>query len=460
MKTGYLTLIFALACAACTPRFYPPKVDVPDGYLYGEGFPRDTAALASDWWRLFGDTVLDNLVQRALENNRDVAVAASRVEEARQNLGVVRAQFLPQVGIGVTAEGEYTPQTKIVQTYAVEPSLSWEIALFGQLRNAKRAARAQIASSEWALRGVRLSLAAEVATTYFTLLEYERDLAIARRSCTLRRESAALIDSMFRYGMSDGVALEQARSLVYTAEADIPQYCRAVEQTWLSMGILLGETPSRARLSGAGLRLLTDYRPADIPVGLPSELLKRRPDIRQAHFNMLQAAAQAGQARSARFPSISLTAKGGVISSSIKGLTAANPWAWDALGSVAEPIFGFGKLRNAERAAMAAYTQSAKTYEQTVLTAFADVEKALVAIATYRSQTERTGELVLSNDRIATMTRALYRSGLSDYLDVIDAERSLYQSQMSHVNLVVQQYINYVTLCKALGGGWVAAVQN
>lgn len=460
MKTGYLTVIFALACAACTPRFYPPKVDVPDGYLYGEGFPRDTAALASDWWRLFGDTVLDNLVQRALENNRDVAVAASRVEEARQNLGVVRAQFLPQVGIGVTAEGEYTPQTKIVQTYAVEPSLSWEIALFGQLRNAKRAARAQIASSEWALRGVRLSLAAEVATTYFTLLEYERDLAIARRSCTLRRESAALIDSMFRYGMSDGVALEQARSLVYTAEADIPQYCRAVEQTWLSMGILLGETPSRARLSGAGLRLLTDYRPADIPVGLPSELLKRRPDIRQAHFNMLQAAAQAGQARSARFPSISLTAKGGVASSSIKGLTAANPWAWDALGSVAEPIFGFGKLRNAERAAMAAYTQSAKTYEQTVLTAFADVEKALVAIATYRSQTERTGELVLSNDRIATMTRALYRSGLSDYLDVIDAERSLYQSQMSHVNLVVQQYINYVTLCKALGGGWVAAVQN
>ena len=460
MKTGYLTVIFALACAACTPRFYPPKVDVPDGYLYGEGFPRDTAALASDWWRLFGDTVLGNLVQRALENNRDVAVAASRVEEARQNLGVVRAQFLPQVGIGVTAEGEYTPQTKIVQTYAVEPSLSWEIALFGQLRNAKRAAKAEIAASEWALAGVRLSLAAEVATTYFTLLEYERDLAIARRSCTLRRESAALIDSMFRYGMSDGVALEQARSLVYTAEADIPQYCRAVEQTWLSMGILLGETPSRARLSGAGLRLLTDYRPADIPVGLPSELLKRRPDIRQAHFNMLQAAAQAGQARSARFPSISLTAKGGVVSSSIKGLTAANPWAWDALGSVAEPIFGFGKLRNAERAAMAAYTQSAKTYEQTVLTAFADVEKALVAIATYRSQTERTGELVLSNDRIATMTRALYRSGLSDYLDVIDAERSLYQSQMSHVNLVVQQYINYVTLCKALGGGWVAAVQN
>ena len=447
MKTGYLTVIFALACAACTPRFYPPKVDVPDDYLYGEGFPRDTAALASDWWR---DMVLVNLAQRALENNRDVAVAASRVEEARQNLGVVRAQFLPQVGIGVTAEGEYTPQTKIVQTYAVEPSLSWEIALFGQLRNAKRAARAQIASSEWALRGVRLSLAAEVATTYFTLLEYER----ARRSCTLRRESAALIDSMFRYGMSDGVALEQARSLVYTAEADIPQYERAVKQTRLSLDILLGETPQAADSTGSGLRLLVDRHPADIPVGLPSELLKRRPDIMEARYDMLQAAAEAGVARGARFPSIALTAKGGIASNSIKGLTAANPWAWDALGSLTQPLFAFGKLRRSELAAMERYTQAAKTYEQTVLTAFADVEKALVAIATCRGQAERYCELVVSNDRIATMTQALYRSGLSDYLDVIDAQRSLYQSQMGLVNLVAQQYINYVNLCKALGGGW------
>ena len=445
---------FVLLLSACMPKFYPPQVATPESYLYGDGFSSDTTGVGERWWELFGDTTLNALVERALDNNRDAAAAAARVEEARANLGSVRAQYLPQIGIGASAEGDYTPETKIVQAYAVEPTLSWELSLFGALRNAKRAAKAEIASTEWALAGVRLSLAAEVATTYFTLLEYERDLSIARQTLRLRRESAALIDSMFRYGMSDGVALEQARSLVYTAEADVPQYCRAVEQTWLSMGILLGETPSRAQLSGAGLRLLADYQPAEIPVGLPSELLKRRPDIREAHFNMLQAAAQAGQARSARFPSISLTAKGGVASSSIKGLTAANPWAWEALGSIAEPVFGFGKLRRAEQAAMAAYTQSARSYEQTVLTAFADVEKALVAITTYRDQTDRTGELVLSNDRIATMTRALYRSGLSDYLDVIDAERSLYQTQMELVNLVAQQYINYVTLCKALGGGW------
>lgn len=458
MKTKIIIIVLLLA--ACTPKFYPPQVTAPEHYIYGEGFSQVTTGVGERWWELFCDTTLNGLIDHALMNNRDVAVAAARVEQARANLRTVRAQYLSQVGVGASAEGEYTPATKIVQAYAVEPTLSWELSLFGALRNANRAAKAEIASTEWALAGVRLSLAAEVATTYFTLLEYERDLSIARQTLQLRQQSAALIDSMFRYGMSDGVALEQAKSLVYTAEADIPQYRRAVEQTWLSMGILLGENPSRAQLSGAGLRLLTDYRPAEIPVGLPSELLQRRPDIREAHFNLLQAAAQAGQARSARFPSISLTGKGGVASNSIKGLTSANPWAWEALGSVVEPVFGFGKLRNAERAAMAAYTQSAKTYEQTVLTAFADVEKALVAISTYREQTGRSSELVLANDRIATMTRALYRSGLSDYLDVIDAERSLYQSQMELVNLVAQQYINYVTLCKALGGGWTSVIKN
>lgn len=454
MKRIATSVAAALLLAACTPKLFPPQVTTPETYVYADGFSQDTTGIETAWWTLFGDTTLNRLVERALANNRDVAAAVSRVEQARANIGAVRAQFLPQVGIGIEAEGEYTPQTKIEQTYGIEPSLSWEISLFGAMRHATRAARAELAATEWALRGVRLSLAAEVATTYFTLLEYERDLSIARQSYSLRRESAALIDSMFRYGMSDGVALEQARSLMYTAQADIPLYKRAVEQTWLSLNVLLGETPRRAASSDGGLRLLADRQPAEIPVGLPSELLQRRPDIMQARYDLLQAAANAGAARSARFPSIALTAKGGVASNSIKGLTSANPWAWDAMGQLTQPIFAFGRLKRREQVAVEAYNQSAHTYEQTVLTAFADVEKALVAIETYRNQVKRYGEFVLANDRIATMTQALYRSGMSDYLDVIDAQRSLYESQMQYVNLVAQQYINYVNLCKALGGGW------
>lgn len=454
MKTRYSILIVLLAAISCTPRLYPPEVDVPNDYLYAEGFSKDTTTFEQDWWVLFGDTTLNNLIERALENNRDVAVAASVVEEARLNLGIARAQFLPQIGAEVSAEGTYTHETKIEQAYSVEPTLSWEVSLFGQLRNAKRAARAQIASSEWALRGVRLSLAAEVATSYFTLLEYERDLDVARSNSALYRESAALIDSMFHHGMSNGVALEQARSLVFTAEADIPQYERAVRETQLSLNILLGESPQPADSTGTGVNLLTDYHPADIPVGLPSELLERRPDVMEAQYNMIEAAANVGVARGARFPSITLTAKGGVASNSIKGLTSATPWAWEALGSLVQPIFAFGKLHREELAAQERYKQAAKSYEQAALTAFSDVEQALVAITTYSGQTERFMELVKSNDRIATMTQALYVSGLSGYLDVLDAQRNLYQSQMELADLVAQQYINYVNLFKALGGGW------
>lgn len=454
MKRIVLALIAALIAAACTPKLYPPEVDVPPAYLYAGSFPQDSLRSNDAWWEFFGDTTLNRLVERALAENRDLAAAASRVEQARANLRVARAQFLPQIGVGAEAEGEYTAATKIVQTYGVEPTLQWEISLFGALRNATRSARAQIAASEWALQGMRLSVAAEVATTYFTLLEYRRDLAIARRSCDLRRESAALIDSMHRYGMSDGVALAQARSLVYTAEADIPLYTRAIEQTSLSLDVLLGRTPQRADLTEPGEPLLTDNHPADIPVGLPSELLRRRPDIMQARYEVLQAAAEAGSARSARFPSIALTAKGGIASNTIKGLTSANPWAWDAIGSLTEPIFAFGKLRRAEQAAVEAYNQAAYAYEQSVLTAFSDVEQALTAIETYRSQTRSSSELVDANQRIATMTQALYRSGMSDYLSVIDAQRELYTSQMQLANLTAQQYINYVNLFKALGGGW------
>ena len=160
MKTKLTITAAVVMLVACTPKFYPPQVATPDRYIYSKGFSQDTTGVGERWWELFGDTTLNAFVERALTNNRDVAAAAARVEEARANLRNVRAQYLPQIGVGASAGGEYTPETKIVQSYAVEPTLSWELSLFGALRNAKRAAKAEIAASEWALAGVRLSLAA------------------------------------------------------------------------------------------------------------------------------------------------------------------------------------------------------------------------------------------------------------------------------------------------------------
>ena len=245
MRRTLFLLVALAALTACNPRLYPPQVETPDNYLYAGLFRQDSLAGSEEWWHVFRDPTLDSLISQALANNRDLAVAYSRVEEADRQIAVARAGFLPSFGVGVSAEGDYNAETKIVQKYAVEPQMTWEVSLFGALRNSTRAARAELLSSQWALRGVMLSLTAEVATTYFQLLGYRRNLRIAERSYALRRESAALIDSMYRHGMANGVALQQARSLVYTAAADIPTYRRAVAQMQLTLCTLLGENPQR-----------------------------------------------------------------------------------------------------------------------------------------------------------------------------------------------------------------------
>ena len=448
------TLLLAAALTlACTPTLYPPTVEVPLAYHYDTDFRNDTLRIDSCWWRLFGDTTLNRLVERALEQNRDLWSAASKVEQAREQLRIARAEFLPSVGVDLSAKADYNRATKIVQNYAFGPALSWEISLFGALRHTKQAARAEFSAAVWNYRGVALSLAAEVATTYFTLLQYERDLLVATHTYSLRRSSAALIDSLYTYGMSSGIDREQAYSQLYSAEADIPRYRTAIEQSRLALNLLLGEPP-QAAVYGSGEALLTDQQPDNLTVGVPSELLRRRPDVMAAYHALQQAAARAGVARAVRFPSLTLTASGGVGAASIKGLSSSNPAVWSAAGSIVAPLLNAGKLKAEERVAVEAYNEAASTYEQTVLAAFSDIEQRLSALAANRAETDRYRELVKAYTQIDEMAHALYRNGMVDYLDVIDAERTLYAARMQLVNLVAQQYINYVSLCKALGGGW------
>lgn len=454
MKRIFTLGVCVALLAACTPKLYNAEVKVPDDYRFAENFERDSASLPLNWWERFGDSTLDRLERHALANNRNLAVAVSRVLEARAGVAAARAPYLPSLGATVRAGADYSESGGTRQSYGIEPSVSWEVPLFGTLRNANREAQAALYATEWGYRGVMLALTADVATTYFTLLCYSRDLQIARQSYALRLESAALVDSLNRYGMADGVALEQARSLVYQAEADIPQYRRAVEQSRLALCVLLGENPSYFEETGFDDSLLESGRMPEIPVGLPSELLERRPDVMQAAYQMERAAAGVGLARSKRFPSITLTASGGVASASLENLVSGNGWVWSAAGSLLQPVFSFGKLKRQEEIARERYYQSMFAYEEAALEAFAEVEKALLDVATYRTQTDNYARLLQANVEIATMTRALYRNGMSAYLDVIDAERNMYQSQMEYVNLVAQQYICHVALFKALGGGW------
>lgn len=421
----------------------------PSEWLYGEGYPNDSLSLPVEWWRVFGDTTLNTLITTALNNNREVEATATKVLAAQAELRVVRAEYLPSLSLEAYGERLHNQLEGVYSEYYVEPTISWELSLFGAMRESKRSARADIIASRWALNAVLLSVAAEVATTYFTLCQAATNLEIARLSQSLRGEEARLIDSLYHYGLSDGVALQQARSLLYSATADVESYQRAVNQTHLSLCTLIGENPTLtvAYTSMGNIPLKT-------PIGLPSELVERRPDIQQSYYQMAAAAADVGIARASRYPSITLSAGGGVLSSSVKGLMQGDPWAWSLAGEIVAPLFNFGKLKNQERRAKAEYMEALYSYEQTMLVAFAEVEQALVAVSSYAAEREAMVDLVEANAIISHTVGALYDSGMNDYLNVIDAERELYSSQMDLSNIIAEHYISYVTLFKALGGGY------
>lgn len=453
----FLLLLFVLIISSsCNPRLATPQLVKPERYIYGEGFARNAPQSDKEWWRELGDSTLNTLIDSALTNNKNLSVALSRIKEARANLVVVRSTYLPSFAGSIEAGGDYTSTAKgIAQSYKILPSASWEVPLFGSLHHATQGAKAAIEYQEWQYRGVRLALIAEVATTYYTLLQYKSSLRIARRSSELRREMVMLIDSLYHYGFASGTNLEQARSLLYTAEADIPIYERAVAESGLSLSTLLGKSPSDIDLSSLGDledKPLSDKLLAqNIDIGIPSDILHLRPDVMQAYYTMRQQASAVGLARSARLPSVNISVKGGTATSAVSDLFTIRGWVVNMLASITQPIFNFKGLQRREVVAREQYRQSLLAYEESYIEAVADVEKALTDLATSHEELLRYSGLVESNRKIATMTYSLYRNGLSAYLDVIDAERSLYASQMEYESIVAQQYINFINLHKAIG---------
>lgn len=447
------TATLSIFITGCALKLQQAQVQIPDNYLYDETVLAQNATLSEQWWTAFGDTTLNRLIESALDNNKDLASSATSLLSARYYLSVARAEFLPALSFDASSEIVHQEQTT-TREFSLEPTISWEVSLFGQLRNTKKAAQASLLSTEWNYRGLILSLCVEVATSYFTLLQYARSYQIACQSYELRSQETALVDSLFSYGMSNGIALMQARSLVFSARADMYKYKKATELALLSLNTLLSQSPQKADLDNIYNGLLELSPSLEVPAGLPSSLLERRPDLLEAYYKMEQEAANVGLSRAERYPSISLTGTGGLFSSTLKGLTSGNPLAWSFTGSLFEPIFNFGKLKGKEMMARESYKASLLDYEQAVLTAVSEVEKALVNISTNAEQITQTESLVYANGNITLTTSALYRSGMGDYQSVIDAERDLFSSQIELIELKAQQYINYVNLYKALGGGW------
>jgi multidrug efflux system outer membrane protein len=407
------------------------------------------------WWDLYDDPMLDTLIYLALEHNQDILIAMSRIEQAYAVLGVSKADLWPSFGYNVSASyGKPDPGSQSMDAGAlfnITPNVYWELDFWGKVRRANQAARAEIAASEEALRLVQISLIAAVADGYFQLLDFDRRLEISRRTWETRKKSVWIIDQRFFHGTVPEIDLNQAQQQEAIAAAAIPVYERSVARTENYLSVLIGENPRNIQ-RGTLDRLLS---PPDIPVGIPSELLMRRPDLVQAEQYFYAETARIGVAQAMRFPSFSITGALGVASGDLSALVSGDALIYSIGGSVLGPIFNWGKNKRRVDIQKELAKQSLYKYEQSVLNAFREVDDALVDIHTYKKESEARQRQMDAAINAASLSRARYDGGQTGYLEVLDTERSMFSSELETTAARKNYLSAYIYLYKALGGGWI-----
>jgi len=445
-----------LSTAGCMvgPDFVPPAVETPDEYRFQDAETAEAVNLK--WWALFDDPVLYELVTAALTNNLDVKIAVARIEEARAALGFTRADPYPRIDIeGSAAAGNFLGISRSDTTdwaAFIAPTLGWELDFWGRFRRATEAARAELAASEYGLRTIQLGLITEVAGSYYRLLDFRRRLEIARNTLDSRLQTLDIIEQRFEKGIVPELDLNQAQIQKEIAAAAIPQFERQVAQSEHAIRILLGALPGPVR-SGAPLE--RQSIPPEIPTGLPSTLLERRPDVAEANFRLQAQNAQIGVAEALRYPSFSLTGLLGLASSELSDVTSEGG-VWSAGGAMFGPLFDFGQSKRRVDIEAARTRQELFFYKNTVLTAFREVEDALVAIDTFRRQVEAVTRQVAAARNANELSNYRYDQGITSYLEVLETERQLFSAELDLSELIRSQLNAYVGLYKALGGGWIA----
>jgi multidrug efflux system outer membrane protein len=450
------TSVAALALASCAlgPDYEEPEVPVPDEWQ-SPAQPGDSIA-ALDWWELFGDPRLVGLIETALRDNRELAIAMARIEEARAALGFVRADQYPNVNgaagaargntmIGAPAPGQ------ISEAFILAADFNFEIDLWGKLRRSTEAARADLLATVEARNVVAITLIADVASFYLLLLDLDERVGVAQRTRKTREDSLAIIQARFDRGTVPLIDVNQAQIELADATADLAALERQQQETVNALSVLLGRNPGELeRASGLGGVL----RPPQIPAGLPSELLERRPDVRQASQELAAQTARIGVAEALRFPSLSLTGTLGLASNDLDDFISSDNKAWGIGADLLGPIFDAGRNRSRVEAERARTEQLLAAYQLTVLRAFQEVEDTLIAIDTYGRESAAREFQVEAARSAATLSRARYNGGVTSYLEVLESERSLFRAELQSSATRRQQAVAVVSLYKALGGGW------
>ena len=456
MKPISIIIVLAVAAvsASCSAvrRCKAPELNLPAQVVEGRS---DSLTIADiDWWRFYGDTTLCRIIERTLDNNKDMLAAAAHVERMRQLYRVSKADRLPDIGVNAGADYETNDYSGEKSTrdpgFEAKATLSWEADLWGNLRWAKRKGGAEYLTSVEDERAMRMTLVAEVAEAYFQLVALDNELSIVRRTLITRSEGVYQAQLRFEGGLTSETVYQQAQVEYATTASLIPDLERRIEITENGISLLMGEYPDwRVKRSKMDIDVeMTD----NLPVGLPSDLLQRRPDVRASQQQLRSAMASAGMAYADRFPRLTFTLTGGLENDDLKGFFRS-PFSY-AAGALVSPVFGFGRKKASYRAALAAYDEARLAYEQKVLEVFRETNDAVVTYRKVRQTEALKVNLCDAARKYVDLAHLQYRGGSINYIDVLDAQRRYFDAQIGVSNAVRDEHLALVQLYKALGGGW------
>jgi len=466
-KFALIPCVMLLSACSLIPEYSRPEMPVSTNWTgsvlsdtnKADSFGRQAASEVA-WKEFFTDATLQDLIQKALDNNRDLRIAALNIEVARASYRISEAELLPKVDAGVSGSGQRTPrdlsqsmprEARTTHQYNANLSVTaFELDLFGRVRSLSQQALENYLATEEARNATQIALIAEVANSYLVFLGDRKQLSLAEMTLDTRQKSLNLIERRLELGMSNELDRAQARTAVEATRTSIARYTRLVEQDMNALQLLVGTSITRSSLPGEldGISLVQD-----LPIGLPSDVLLGRPDIMQAEHALKAANANIGAARAAFFPRISLTALAGYASPALSSLFEGDSRTWSFVPSVAVPIFDAGRNQANLDASKANRDIAVARYEKAIQSAFREVSDGLVARRAFVSQTDAQQALVDAADSSYRLSDARYKQGIDNYLAVLDAERSLYSAQQDLILVQVQRLANLVSLYKALGGG-------
>jgi outer membrane protein, multidrug efflux system len=461
MRRIVIVFTTALTLSGCMvgPDYRRPTAETPKAWRVTEKSALEVAN--TPWWRQLDDPVLNDLIAAAVRENKDLLVAAARVEQYAAQYGVTRADLYPQIGVGAQFGQQGAANAGAPSSHSVTGgqqavlNASWELDIWGRIRRSSEAARADLLASEEGRRGTILSLVSAVATSYINLRDLDKQLEISRRTAQSRKESLAIFQLRFDAGIVNEMELAQNKSEYEDALATIPKTEKSIAKEENGLCILLGRNPGPIARGKSIDELVLPV----IPAGLPSDLLERRPDIKQAEQNLVSANAQIGVAKAAYFPAISLTGLLGVSSSYFSDLFTGPAKVWNYSGSLTAPLFTAGKIASKVKVAEATRQQYLLQYQQSIQTAFREVDDALVEQSKSREQLAALKRQLEALRTYAALAWLRYDNGYSSFIEVLDAERSLFNSELSYTQTQGSLFNASISLYKAMGGGWVTEAE-